>query len=314
MRTGVGTGTGRGFVLGKCRDVATNMLQFFGTVRDLRVTPNSGVIGSRTPRRSLRPRGRPSPTRAAAKASMTASGAVALETKRRRVCPPSRVPFEGETLAALLEHLERDAPCVRVEALDALGAPVPRDSKETPLEDAAESIRVTAEGAFVARIEGLGGVARLETLMAGPPGDDMNGAKTKQTETGWSVASVVVSASPVTGEDDRAEGEKLNAHRHAHGRASRAHELLSLRAREVLAAAANEGGETKTKENQTDGSGAKRRVLAAIYALVSFFDNLHDVFVAPDPSNFGRIFAPDLNAGGTLVPSRLRDAARTTPS
>ena len=92
---------------------------------------------------------------------MTASGAVALETKRRSVCPPSRVPFEGETLAALLEHLERDAPCVRVEALDALGAPVPRDSKETPLEDAAESIRVTAEGAFVARIEGLGGAARL---------------------------------------------------------------------------------------------------------------------------------------------------------
>ena len=236
---------------------------------------------------------------------MTASGAVALETKRRRVCPPSRVPFEGETLAALLEHLERDAPCVRVEALDALGAPVPRDSKETPLEDAAESIRVTADGAFVARIEGLGGAARLETLMAGPPGDDMNGAKTKQTETGWSVAAVGVSPSPVTGEADRAEGEKLNAHRHAHGRASRAHELLSLRAREVLAAAANEGDETKTKENKADRSGAKKNVLAAIYALVSFFDNLHDVFTAPDPSNFGRIFAPDLNAGGTLVPSRL---------
>jgi hypothetical protein len=80
---------------------------------------------------------------------------------------------------------------------------------------------------------------------------------------------------------------------------------LSLRAREVLAAAANEGGETKTKENKADGSGAKKNVLAAIYALVSFFDNLHDVFTAPDPSNFGRIFAPDLNAGGTLVPSRL---------
>lgn len=237
---------------------------------------------------------------------MTASGAVALEAKRRRVCPPSRVPFEGETLAALLAHLERDAPCVRVEALDALGAPVPRDSKETPLEDAAESIRVTAEGAFVARIEGLGGAARLETLMAGPPGDDVHGAKTKPAETGWSVASVVVSASPVTGEDDKAEGEKPHAHRHAHGRASRAHELLTLRAREVFAAAAGEGGaETKTKEKKADGSGAKRRVLAAIYALVSFFDDLHDVFVSPDPSNFGRIFAPDPHAGGTLVPSRL---------
>jgi hypothetical protein len=293
--------------LGKCRDVATNTLQFFGTAEicasqhaefgNHRLAHTSEVSGARAVVL-------PDPGRWA-KASMTASDAVALETKRRRVCPPSRVPFEGETLAALLEHLERDAPCVRVEALDALGAPVPRDSKETPLEDAAESIRVTAEGAFVARIEGLGGAARLETLMAGPPGDDMNGAKTKQTETGWSVASVVVSASPVTGEDDKAEGEKPNAHRHAHGRASRAHELLSLRAREVLAAAANEGDETKTKENKADGSGAKKNVLAAIYALVSFFDNLHDVFTAPDPSNFGRIFAPDLNAGGTLVPSRL---------
>ena len=110
----------------------------------------------------------------------------------------------------------------------------------------------------------------------------------------------------MTGEDDKAEGEKPHAHRHAHGRASRAHELLTLRAREVFAAAAGEGGaETKTKEKIADGSGAKRRVLAAIYALVSFFDDLHDVFVSPDPSNFGRIFAPDPHAGGTLVPSRL---------
>jgi hypothetical protein len=240
---------------------------------------------------------------------MTASSAIARETKRRRVCPPVRAPFEGETLAALLAHLERDAPCVRVEALDALGAPVPRDSKETPLEDAAESIRVTAEGAFVAKIEGLGGAARLETLMAGPPVDDVNGAKTKQTETGWSVASVVVSASPVTGEDDKAEGEKPNAHRHAHGRASRAHELLSLRAREVFAAAAGDENEnetaTKTKATKAHSVGSKRRVLAAVYALVSWLDNLHDVFVSPDPGNFGRIFAPDTHAGGALVPSRL---------
>ena len=236
---------------------------------------------------------------------MTASSAIARETKRRRVCPPVRAPFEGETLAALLAHLERDAPCVRVEALDALGAPVPRDSKETPLEDAAESIRVTAEGAFVAKIEGLGGAARLETLMAGPPADLPGLKKKPDADAGWSTAAVVVSASPVTGEDDKAEGEKTQARAQARGRASRAHELLTKRAREVLAAAANEGGETKTKENKADGSGAKRRVLAAIYALVSFFDNLHDVFTAPDPSNFGRIFAPDLNAGGTLVPSRL---------
>ena len=231
---------------------------------------------------------------------MTASGAVALETKRRRVCPPSRVPFEGETLAALLEHLERDAPCVRVEALDALGAPVPRDSKETPLEDAAESIRVTAEGAFVARIEGLGGAARLETLMAGPPGDDMNGAKTKQTETGWSVKSVVVSASPVTGDDDKAEAEAQ-----MRGRASRAHELLTLRAREVFAAAAATPGAAEEEKRENAVVGSKRRVLSSIDTLVSWLDDMHDVFVSPDPGNFGKIFAPDPEAGGTLVPSRL---------
>ena len=240
---------------------------------------------------------------------MTASGGVALETKRRRVCPPSRVPFEGETLAALLEHLERDAPCVRVEALDALGAPVPRDSKETPLEDAAESIRVTAEGAFVAKIEGLGGAARLETLMAGPPADLPGLKKKPDADAGWSAAAVVVSASPVTGEDDKAEGEKTQACAQARGRASRAHELLTLRAREVFAAAAGDENEnetaTKTKATKAHSVGSKRRVLAAVYALVSWLDNLHDVFVSPDPGNFGRIFAPDPHAGGALVPSRL---------
>ena len=237
---------------------------------------------------------------------MTASSAIARETKRRRVCPPVRAPFEGETLAALLAHLERDAPCVRVEALDALGAPVPRDSKETPLEDAAESIRVTAEGAFVAKIEGLGGAARLETLMAGPPADLPGLKKKPDADAGWSTAAVVVSASPVTGEDDKAEGEKTQARAQARGRASRAHELLTLRAREVFAAAAGDENEsaaaTKTKALSV---GSKRRVLAAVYALVSWLDNLHDVFVSPDPGNFGRIFAPDTHAGGALVPSRL---------
>ena len=240
---------------------------------------------------------------------MTASSAIARETKRRRVCPPVRAPFEGETLAALLAHLERDAPCVRVEALDALGAPVPRDSKETPLEDAAESIRVTAEGAFVAKIEGLGGAARLETLMAGPPADLPGLKKKPDADAGWSAAAVVVSASPVTGEDDKAEGEKTQARAQARGRASRAHELLTLRAREVFAAAACDENEnetaTKTKATKAHSVGSKRRVLAAVYALVSWLDNLHDVFVSPDPGNFGRIFAPDTHAGGALVPSRL---------
>ena len=240
---------------------------------------------------------------------MTASSAIARETKRRRVCPPVRAPFEGETLAALLAHLERDAPCVRVEALDALGAPVPRDSKETPLEDAAESIRVTAEGAFVAKIEGLGGAARLETLMAGPPADLPGLKKKPAADAGWSAAAVVVSASPVTGEDDKAEGEgeKTQARAQARGRASRAHELLTLRARgrclpPPRATKTKSAAATKTKALSV---GSKRRVLAAVYALVSWLDDLHDVFVSPDPGNFGRIFAPDPHAGGALVPSRL---------
>ena len=90
------------------------------------------------------------------------------------------------------------------------------------------------------------------------------------------------------------------------GRASRAHELLTLRAREVFAAAAGDENEsaaaTKTKALSV---GSRRRVLAAVYALVSWLDDLHDVFVSPDPGNFGRIFAPDPHAGGALVPSRL---------
>ena len=83
---------------------------------------------------------------------------------------------------------------------------------------------------------------------------------------------------------------------------------MTLRAREVFAAAAGDENEnesaaaTKTKALSV---GSKRRVLAAVYALVSWLDDLHDVFVSPDPGNFGRIFAPDPHAGGALVPSRL---------
>ena len=61
----------------------------------------------------------------------------------------------------------------------------------------------------------------------------------------------------------------------------------------------------ETKATKAHSVGSKRRVLAAVYALVSWLDNLHDVFVSPDPGNFGRIFAPDTHAGGALVPSRL---------
>ena len=120
---------------------------------------------------------------------------------------------------------------------------------------------------------------------------------------GGPLRRVVVSASPVTGDVDKTEADAR-----VRGRASRAHELLTLRAREVFAAAAartpREAG-AKEKEAASEGSGSKRRVLVAIDALVSWLDDMHDVFVAPDPSNFGRIFAPDPHAGGALVPSRL---------
>ena len=43
--------------------------------------------------------------------------------------------------------------------------------------------------------------------MAGPPADLPGLKKKPAADAGWSAAAVVVSASPVTGEDDKAEGE-----------------------------------------------------------------------------------------------------------
>jgi len=227
---------------------------------------------------------------------MTAS--VARETKRRRVCPPTRKPFEGTTLLELLTHLETDAPCVKVEALDALGAPVSRDS-DTNLEDAADSIRVIADAAFVAKIEGLGGAAPLETLLV--VGDDET-QKTNGAGAGIFAAasSVVITVAPLTGEDERGRSEGRTP---AHHRVSRAHVLLTRRAREVFT---NAAGDEEKRRKKDSAEQTKKHLLDALYALVSWLDDRHDVFVSPDPCNpEGRIMAPDPEAGGALVPSRL---------
>lgn len=215
--------------------------------------------------------------------------------KRRCVHHPSASTaptFAGATLEELLAHLESRAPAVRVEALDALGAPIP--DRGAALDDAAQSISITAEGAFIVKVEGLAGAAGLAELVgqdqdpdraASPPGED----------------APAVSVSPC----DPAER-----------RPSRAHAILEKRARAVFEAAnetAKKGG--TGGEGGTGGGGAgtggggaeatRRRQLVALEALASWADAFADVFVAGDPANDGRIMAPDHAAGGILVPARL---------
>lgn len=83
------------------------------------------------------------------------------EGKRRRV---SNHPgggggnlggFTGTTLGELLTHLSSRAPQVKVVALDALGAPLAGYGLE--LDEAAEALTCTVDGAFVAKVEGLVG-------------------------------------------------------------------------------------------------------------------------------------------------------------
>ena len=92
----------------------------------------------------------------------------------------------------------------------------------------------------------------------------------------------------------------------AASRPSRAHELLTTRAREVFAAAMATGATGDEGASASGGDGEKRRtLLAAIEALALWLDDHHDVFTAGDPANDGKVLAPDLDRGGVLVPSRL---------
>lgn len=215
--------------------------------------------------------------------------AMSQASKRRRVHHPSASTaptFAGATLGELLAHLESRAPAVRVEALDALGAPIP--DRGAALDDAAQSISITAEGAFIVKVDGLAGAAGLAELVgqdqdpdraASPPGED----------------APAVAVSPCE-PDDR--------------RPSRAHALLEKRARAVFEAA-NEtakGGGAGGGGAGGGGGGAeatRRRQLVALEALALWADAFADVFAAGDPANDGRIMAPDHAAGGILVPSRL---------
>ena len=212
--------------------------------------------------------------------------------KRRCVHHPSASTaptFAGATLEELLAHLESRAPAVRVEALDALGAPIP--DRGAALDDAAQSISITAEGAFIVKVEGLAGAAGLAELVgqdqdpdraASPPGED----------------APAVSVSPC----DPAER-----------RPSRAHAILEKRARARVRS--RERNSKERRHGRTGGGGAgtggggaeatRRRQLVALEALASWADAFADIFVAGDPANDGRIMAPDHAAGGILVPARL---------
>ena len=240
---------------------------------------------------------------------MSPSAPLASEAKRRRVCPPTRAPFEGGSLVDLLALLKTNAPCVKVEALDALGAPVANDS-EMPLDESVESIRITAEGVFVAKIEGLGGAARLETLLVGG-GEGEEKEDEKKTKTNASggateskIESIVVTVSPFVEEgtecvlSEGADDPNTDTAVKKQNRPSRAHALLTKRAREVFAKAAGEN--QKTKNNSE-----KIQTLRCITVLSYWLDDMFDVFTAPDPSNDGLILAPDVESGGGLVPSRL---------
>ena len=215
--------------------------------------------------------------------------------KRRCVHHPSASTaptFAGATLEELLAHLESRAPAVRVEALDALGAPIP--DRGAALDDAAQSISITAEGAFIVKVEGLAGAAGLAELV----GQDQDPDR---------------AASPL-GED--APAVSVSPCDPAERRPSRAHAILEKRARAVFEAAnetAKKGG--TGGEGGPGGGGAgtggggaeatRRRQLVALEALASWADAFADVFVAGDPANDGRIMAPDHAAGGILVPARL---------
>ena len=233
---------------------------------------------------------------------------VSLETKRRRVRPPTRTVFNGTSLVELLSHLRTNAPCVVVEALDALGAPVvvSADSAETQTDESVESIRITAPGAFVAKIDGLGGAARLETLLLVRDGDETQVKNKTKTEAQTAkTESVRITVAPCAEEVEAADVTVDGAAAAASGttlkrktRTSRAHVLLTQRARETFALADGDGLQ---KENKT----AKKHLLNCVAALVTWLDEMHDVFTTPDMANDGKILAPDIGSGGCLVPSRL---------
>ena len=233
------------------------------------------------------------------RARARAMAATSRESKRRRVSHvpvDDRTSFAGTNLAELLEHLASVAPSVRVSPLDALGAEV-SDRTQPALDDATEALACEVPGSFVARVENMFGASKIGDLGALAEGDGAAGTAGDGvgdgagTNDGDRAPRVTISTCAM-GDDGAAAGS----------RHSRAHELLTIRAREVFdAALANEPGNGGKATGGDGGIDAPR----AIESLVLWLDDHADVFTAGDASNGGRIMAPDPEAGGVLVPSRL---------
>ena len=214
--------------------------------------------------------------------------------KRRCVHHPSASTaptFAGATLEELLAHLESRAPAVRVEALDALGAPIP--DRGAALDDAAQSISITAEGAFIVKVEGLAGAAGHAELV----GQDQDPDR---------------AASP-PGEDAQPSPSPVRPRR---TKTIRAHAILEKRARAVFEAAnakqqRKRHGRRRRHGRRWRGNGrggaeaTRRRQLVALEALASWARLRPTSSSRGDPRDDGRIMAPDHAAGGILVPARL---------
>ena len=233
--------------------------------------------------------------------------ATSRESKRRRISlipVDARATFAGSNLAELLAHLAAVAPSVRVAPLDALGAEVANRNPDS-LDDATEALACEVPGSFVARVENVFRATKIGDLGALVGDDASNGTGGDGRGDGDDGAEDAdhraprVTISPCATGDDAAG---------AGSRRSRAHELITMRAREVFDAALASDADGGSKARGVEGgSGAVVVVVvdAAIETLVLWLDDHADVFTAGDVSNGGRIMAPDPNAGGVLVPSRL---------
>ena len=232
--------------------------------------------------------------------------ATSRESKRRRISlvpVDVRATFAGSNLTELLAHLAAVAPSVRVAPLDALGAEV-ADRTPDSLDDATEALACEVPGSFVARVENVFRATKIGDLGALVGDDASNGTGGDGRGDGDDGAEDVdhraprVTISPCATGDDAAG---------AGSRRSRAHELLTMRAREVFdaALASDADGGSKAKGVEGGSGAAASSSTRAIETLVLWLDDHADVFTAGDVSNGGRIMAPDPEAGGVLVPSRL---------
>jgi len=272
--------------------------------------------------------------------------ATAQDGKRRRVTADGQRSggYAGNTLGGLLEHLELSAPSVQLVVLDALGAPL--TDRGEALDQAAEALTCTAAGAFVARLEGLAGFSLEsgEMDLDGIDDADLEVLGDEQMEITVVPCDVAAAANSTAGagapDGDHDGGGSGSGNR------SRAHELLTSRARKVFDDAmkvpgvtggtvggggGGEGGFISGgggsgghigEESEAGGVGltgggsggdgaradARRRQLRALEAMVLWLNAHADVFSAGDPSNDGRIMARDPAGGGVLVPARLLHA------